>query len=511
MKRIFFCLSLFALALQSLFAGVKIEKDARQKLQTILDNGADLLLEPNTIYELNDELRLKKSGQKVYTKNAKSPNEYAVLKMQSATQTRLLNALQIPNIEIQNVAFDGSKFAEHELGNRDSLVQLGGHGGNNQKVKNCVFYNGRGWSLLHVFEPATNIEISENFFFSSGGDCRGGGAYKKESFPVWGDAISFAGQNSIVKNNVIIDPTDVGIVVYSCPNSIFEGNVVAAVSRESLGGIGMVDAIKLYEMGEGTKRYSYQNTLLTKNFVIALGARVHIAYAVGIHTWGPGPGTPPGESGIVLVGGKSVANEVSGKCAAYGFAISGAEDFEIRDNISTAQFSRIADGLTYKAPDEPCAFIYDEKTIKNCKLQKDFKKSQSHIIHLLACNFGKQRPDRNMFREYTYGESEAEGVIETAYLEMLTRKPTQKEFDFWKEKINKEFLPADAIRKELIKTDEFVKRFGEIEEDKMHEYRKLIWLEAYSKESQRGDWQNLSAKGKFERIWKQILQRTKKN
>lgn len=497
-----FLLVIFAsLFMLPVVAKAVVKEGMREALQSVLNSGEDLVLEPNVVYELDGALNFKKENQKLYTKGAKNPSEYAVLRLVSDVQSRLLNGLGVRGVVVKNVVFDGSKYSENrKVGIRDSLVQMGGRGGDNQVVQNCVFLNSRGWSMLHVFEPAKNIGIFDNFFFSSGADCRGSGAHAGESLPVWGDGISLASKNSKVAGNIIIDPTDVGIVVFCASGSLVERNAVAAVSREALGGINMVDAVKHYLISD--KKYDYRGVCVRENFVEALGARVHIAYPIGKHIWGPGKNA--GKSGIVLVGGELLENEMSGKCMGYGIAVSGAENFIVKGNVSTAKYSRIGDGLSYKLPDGPCAFIYDFETVKGCELQPEFKKSVSHIIHLLACNFGKKREDLGGFRMYGYGDFEAEGAIETAYLEMLCREPSLSEFEYWKAKINDERLSADAIRLELLKSGEFKKLFGDVKPCDLHCFRAAVWLNSFSELSAKKEWALADAKDRMNMLWRSV-------
>lgn len=57
----------------------------------------------------------------------------------------------------------------------------------------------------------------------------------------WADGISLACTNSTVRNNLIIDAPDGGIVIFGAPGSIIEGNIIRAETRTLLGGITMVD------------------------------------------------------------------------------------------------------------------------------------------------------------------------------------------------------------------------------------------------------------------------------
>lgn len=474
----------------------------QDNLQAILDSGADLVLQKSTTYELKETLHIKKENQKIYTENAKTVSEYACLKLTGSEVSRAVNMLGIKGAQLEHILFDGNRYAPaRNIKNRESLVQAGGHKGDNQIVRNCAFINARGWSLLHFFEPAKNALVENNFMFGSGVDCRGSGASKlEEPFP-WGDGISFAAQASIVRNNFIIDPTDVGIVAFSAPNTLVEDNVIAAISREALGAVNMVDSIKLYENPEGSKRYTYEGLIVKNNLADAKGARVHIAYPVGVHIWGPGENA--GKSGKIVFGGTVIENEAAGKCAGYGFAISGAENFKVQNNKSGANYSRLGDGLTYKRPDEPTAFIYDAESVKNCELQSEFIKSEKTLIHLLACNFGKRRGgDASGWRIYQYGASEALGVVETAYLEMLGRAPNVNELENAILYLDAEKAPADDLRKKLMQTKEFQMKHPKLTPDDLHNFRTQKWLKAF--DSAQKSNKSAGAKELYKKTWELI-------
>lgn len=141
-----FLLVIFAsLFMLPVFAETVVKEGMREVLQSVLNSGEDLVLEPNVVYELDGALNFKKENQKLYTKGAKNPSEYAVLRLVSDVQSRLLNGLGVRGVVVKNVVFDGSKYSENrKVGIRDSLVQMGGRGGDNQVVQNCVFLNSRG-------------------------------------------------------------------------------------------------------------------------------------------------------------------------------------------------------------------------------------------------------------------------------------------------------------------------------------------------------------------------------
>ena len=53
----------------------------------------------------------------------------------------------------------------------------------------------------------------------------------------WADGISLSCQSSLVQNNVIVDATDGGIVIFGAPFSVIRNNTIGVKTRTTLGGI----------------------------------------------------------------------------------------------------------------------------------------------------------------------------------------------------------------------------------------------------------------------------------
>lgn len=477
---IFFEIRLACLAILSLLIFPKISEarlaEVGDDLQAILDSGEDLELKAGEVYEIKKPLRMKKPGQKISTPKAKTVGDYARLKLVAQDSARILDMGGIEGAQIENILFDGNRYAPRDPEKRESLVQAGGRRGNSQKVKNCAFINGRGWSFLHVFEPAEGIEITGAFMFGSGVDCRGSGASEVDKPFPWGDGVSLAAAKSKVWNNLIIDTTDVGVVVFCAPGSKVFDNVVAAISRESLGAVNMVDTTGYYENPKDSKRFDYTGVEVKNNLADAKGARIHIAFPIGKHIWGPGENA--GRSGRIVYGGSVLNNEIRGVCAGYGIALHGVEDFTVKGNKSSASYSRAGDGMHHVRTAYPAAFLYDKKTVKNCDLQDDFETTPLNMVHLLACNFGDRRNGGEGFRMYQYGASEAMGVIDTAFREMLKRPPNASELARYALLIDSEKLSADSLRLKLADTSEFRLKNRGFKPEKLHEWRAEMWLEA---------------------------------
>jgi hypothetical protein len=86
------------------------------------------------------------------------------------------------------------------------LISMGKQDGDDQSILKCLVLNSRsagGWAAIHVHENCSGIRIEDNIVFNSGLDVRGNGRAGGELPLGWGDVISTAGRNSIVRNNRI--------------------------------------------------------------------------------------------------------------------------------------------------------------------------------------------------------------------------------------------------------------------------------------------------------------------
>jgi len=461
-----------------------------EDLQAVLDKGDDLLLKKGGVYEIKETLKFRFPYQKITTKDAEHISEYATLRIADPNLLQLIDSAQQNYVVLEKVILDGNRYSLGTVakkvttggGGQPPMVFFGSHDTGDQKVINrvfgqkvvdCVFMSTRTWSSLQVREGAADCVVENNIFIGAGVDPRGNGRQKNEVPFAWGDAISCAAERSLVRNNLILDPTDVGLVFYGAPGSIAEDNVIAAISRESLGAMNLVDPI-VYNLDEEKTRYDYRGVILRNNYVDAFGARIHIAFPMGPGIW------VPAKKDKTLVGATVYGNTIAGGAAAYGFIADGVDGFNVYNNKSIANHSGIGEGLSAtQPPDEPGPFIYEPQRIGNSKLQKEFIPCERHILHLLRCNHG-QTNDLG-YRIYTYGEYEVRAVINAAYLEMLGREPTQKEMEdniVWLQKTQS---TADQLRRKLLETEEFKSKFGEVASDDLHPYRIKLWMDIFDK------------------------------
>lgn len=461
-------------------------------LQAILDSGSDLELQPNAIYEIEETLRYKADGQKITTIGARGIETYATLRLVNPETPQLIHNHAMDDIVLEKVILDGNRY---ELSNMPSesprkwhpLVQFGGPDANNQTAQDCVFIAPRTWSTLKLHEGATGLVARNNIFIGAGTGPRGNGRDLREQAFDWGDGITCAAEGSLIVNNLILDPTDVGIVAFGAPGTQIRENTIATISRESLGGINMVDALSCYEMEDKEGHFSYVGTVIEDNLIDAFGGRIHIALPMGASPW------VPNNSHKILYGGTVRNNHLTGLAGGYGYVAHGIDGFTIEGNTTDAKFSGLGDGLNRQLRPVPAApFLFDSRTIGNTKLQPEFVAADTKLEHLLRCNHGPR--DETGYRVYPYGKYEAEGVVLAAFVEMLARKPTAEETQYWTNYLGATKDTADNLRRTLMASPEFNVLHGFINPNKLHTFRNELWFQALSHVLAGRNLQELSSK-----------------
>ncbi|MEM9399823.1 MAG: right-handed parallel beta-helix repeat-containing protein [Verrucomicrobiota bacterium] len=451
---------------------------AGSDLQAILNAGEDLYLEPGVVYEISEPLKFTRKGQKITTLNPKSLDNYATLRIVDEECGQLINGNHIDKITLERVKLDGNRYRlstlSKDLGT-PPLVFMGGAEASEQVVRQCVFIAARTWSTLKVHEGGSDILVEDNIFIGAGSDVRGNGREYLENPKIngyaWGDGISCAAKQTTIRNNLILDPTDVGIVLFGAPGSIAENNVIATVSRESLGGINLVDPLQFWVIDGDKSMIDYRKVLVSNNWIDARGSRIHMGIPVGAVPW------VPSKKGFTFVGGTVANNLITGDCAAYGIILSGITKFNVTGNISQASYSGIAEGLSDKEPpDDPVDFVYNPEVVTASEIQPEFKAMQRHISHLLRCNH-LPKNDRG-YRDYPYGEYEVVGVVKTAFEEMLGRLPHEDELSHYTDWLNKTQTSADNLRLILMGSPEFLERHGAIKPHELQLFREQLWLTA---------------------------------
>lgn len=445
-------------------------------LQAVLDRGEDLVLAKGAVYEITKTLTCKTPGQKITTKDARFPSDYATLRLTNREEMMILNASCEGGV-IERVIFDGDRYHLSVVpkpkiggGGQPALVRFGGHGGDGMAVRNCVFMNTRTWSTLKMQQGAENLMVENNLFLGAGVDPRGNGRDLDEVPFAWADAVSCASSNSVIRKNLIIDPTDVGVVLYAAAGTVVEDNVIASISRESMGGVNMVDKYQLYALNEEKTLISYRGVKVRNNYIDAFGGRIHMMLPVGCVVW------VPHWRGYILTGGEVTGNILDGEAGGYGIVAHGITDWKITGNISMATYSGLAEyGDPPNPPDDPAPFLYDAPSVLDCTLQSEFVPAKRHIEHLLRTQHAPE--DDNGYQMHDYGGPEGVAVIQAAYLEMLGRVPSPQEIIDGIEQLTSRKLNADGLRRAIMKGSEFKKKFGKIPPEELHPFRVKRWLD----------------------------------
>lgn len=447
-----------------------------KQLQETLNKGADLVLEKGMIYRIDSTLRLTRSGQRIYTDGVQSIRDYATLQLVNPTIVTIINAEGVKDILIKDVRIDGNRDNMRPEARKTPMlpfISLGKLGGDDQTIKNCIITNARnagGWAAIHVQEYAFRTIIQDNIIFGSGVDVLGNGRSALEYPGGWGDGISVAARNSTVKNNLIIDVVDEGIMVQGAPGTKVFDNVIVALSREVLAGVALIDPASYCLIDSVENTYDYRGVEVKNNLVHALGARVHIGYPCGKNVFSIQ------QTDQIIVGAEVMNNAIIGKIGGYGYAVGGVKDFIVTNNTAQAVFEEKGDGSLNNPPDAAAAFIYDANRIIDTKLQKEFKPAQKHIDHL--CRNLRTPGNEAGYRILDkYGKIEAEAMVEVAYMEMIGRFPTKSEEMFWQKWLQETRSNADAIRTALMMSPEFLKNNQAWRPTQLQECRVQLFME----------------------------------
>ncbi len=89
----------------------------------------------------------------------------------------------------------------------------------NQLIEYVRSYDPRSWSCLHVAEgglQCNNVTVQNNDIGPCGSDV----------FQQWADGISVSCRSALVRNNMVNNPTDGGIVLFGSPGTLVTNNTI---------------------------------------------------------------------------------------------------------------------------------------------------------------------------------------------------------------------------------------------------------------------------------------------
>jgi parallel beta-helix repeat protein len=254
-------------------------------------------------------------------------------------------------------------------------IEMGGPN-SNQLIEYVHSYDPRSWSCLHIAEGSllcNNVVVQNNDIGPCGSD----------AFQQWADGISVSCRSAIVRNNMVKDPTDGGIVLFGSPGTLVINNTIWVENSTLLGGINMVDVVPWGG--------NYTGTVVRNNTIIGGFATdsksasqndgqnvddviIKIGIAIGPQTWFVDQfGANVSSSGTAL------NNSLTGAFG-YGIAITSAQNFTVQGNLLVGNTSFIGSRGPNCSASNPtpasAAFVVGFANVTTSALQSGFQSVQ---------------------------------------------------------------------------------------------------------------------------------------
>lgn len=280
--------------------------------------GVKVTLCPGALFQLTAPVRFTAPGQEITSELATNP---ATLRIDKDTFATAVDGQDIDGVALRNVVVDGAhaRFGDEHVDQlRHALVKMGG--ASDQVVSGTVLLEPRGWTALHFFEGEVTNSVPRCQRAQALGN-RIGPAGNPVPDRKWADGISLACGNSVVRDNIITDATDGGIVVFGAPGSIIENNTIIAKTREMLGGINLVD----YKPMNG----NYTGTVVRGNVIEAKSAFIKVGMAMGLPVWDCKEGT--------VHGATVTGNTLRGLHMGYGYAMNRVSGWTFTGNVDESR------------------------------------------------------------------------------------------------------------------------------------------------------------------------------
>ncbi|MFQ5858233.1 MAG: right-handed parallel beta-helix repeat-containing protein, partial [Anaerolineae bacterium] len=273
--------------------------------------GSKAVLCPNAVFELSETVTFTDDNQEIYTQGYPTDDSRALLRVVHKDVATAVSMGNRAGVKLSHVIIDGNR---PQLGIASGgLIESGGNGAGTV-VEWVKAYEPRGWSVLVIGHGDDLV-------------CKGSVARNNELGPagraeyIMADGISLACRNSIVENNTIVDATDGGIVIFQAPGSLIANNTIRTENRIMFYGISMVDT--------GPYDGDFTGTRVISNTIDARGALIRHGIDMG-----PYVGCiPPEEATLRSRGAVVISNTLKGDHMAYGFVVSGVEDWTVTGNV----------------------------------------------------------------------------------------------------------------------------------------------------------------------------------
>ncbi len=315
--------------------------------------GAEAILCPDAVFELDDTIYFTADSQSIYTEGYPTDSTRAFLRIVGKNIAMAVSGEGNDYISLKNVIIDGNR---PNLGIADGALINFGRGVEDHNVEGQVVewvkaFEPRGWTIIYF-----------------GGPCRGALARNNELGPagkaeyIIADGISLECPNSTIENNTIIDATDGGIVIFESPGSLIANNTIRAENRIMFYGISMEDYWPL----DG----NFTGTRVIGNIIDASGAMIRRGIGMGPYVGCANPEQDTLRSRGAVISG----NTLMGSHMAYGFVVSGVEDWAVTDNVDlSTHLTPEEEGDCFgSVADHPSGFQYDSLT-SNGTFQPEFE------------------------------------------------------------------------------------------------------------------------------------------
>ena len=294
----------------------------------------------NSIFHLYGPIVYTGPSQSIYTEgypNNIDTSKYAILRIVDPSVSTAVNMLGASYATLSHVIIDGNRpnlgraidVDDDGMTNspnppslyEDALIKAGGYS-TNQIIRNITAYNTRSWATLHVWEGlgsrCRKSLIEYNTFGPSG--VVGEEKYHRAV------GMSMSCRDSIVRKNVIIDATDVGLSFFGAPGTIVEDNEIIANTVPCRAAISLVDVAPF----DG----NYNNSIIRNNKIMAVNSSMDVGIVMGPRAWEfVDDSVTTMNSKKLIYGAQVVQNVLHGDFSLHAMLVAGVRNWTVTDNI----------------------------------------------------------------------------------------------------------------------------------------------------------------------------------
>ena len=326
---------------------------------------SEAVLCPGAVFTLSSPIKFNAPYQRVYTQGHPTGDERAVLRIEDGCLATAVNMLHLDHVELSNVVVDGNRRSLGKVKANlygEALIRSGGES-RGQVVREIDAFDSRSWSLLHLAEGHSSKRCSRALVERN--VVGPAGVHKRGE---WSSGISMACSKSMLRNNSIVDVTDVGMALFGAPGSRIEWNTIHSARNPSRAGITMVD----FDPYDG----NFDGTVVSENEVYAEEASMHVGIAMGPRTW-----TCMNETyarSRLLHGATVIDNILRGKHMQRGFFVDGVHNWTVVGNVDEAShIGEISIVCKNLPPPPPLSGFYLQLQTSSGEFQEDFLPSMS--------------------------------------------------------------------------------------------------------------------------------------